>query len=228
MEKKDFVIALGGSVVAPDGIDTDFLRKFHDFIKAEVKKGLRFVIVIGGGKITRVYQKAAAEITDISDEDKDWIGIYATRFNAHLVKAIFKEQANPIVLDSRFRVKEFGKYPVVIGAGWKPGWSTDFVACQIACDFNIKKVIILGKPDYVYTADFEKDHNARPLEKISWQDYLKLIPKKWSPGLNSPVDPIAASLAEKENLKVIVAGGKSLDNLKQILRGNKFKGTVIN
>ncbi len=86
----------------------------------------------------------------------------------------------------------------------------------------------MGKPDYVYTADFEKDHNARPLEKISWQDYLKLIPKKWSPGLNSPVDPIAASLAEKENLKVIVAGGKSLDNLKQILRGNKFKGTVIN
>ncbi len=224
---KDFVIALGGSIVAPKDINTDFLKKFYSFIKKEIKKGNRFIIVIGGGKITRIYQKAASEITNVDNKDNDWIGIHATRLNAHLVRTLFKKEAHPVVFDDRFKVKEFKDYPIIIGAGWKPGWSTDFVSCQIACDFKIKEVIILGKPDHVYTADFEKDKNAKPIKKISWQDYLKLVPKKWSPGLSSPVDPVAACLARKENLKVVVAEGKNLDNLQQILNGNDFKGTTI-
>jgi len=45
--------------------------------------------------------------------------------------------------------------------------------------------------------------------------------------LNSPVDPVAARLAKKENLKVVVAEGENLKNFQQILIGGKFKGTII-
>lgn len=224
---KKFVIALGGSIAVPQEINTDFLRRFYNLIKEQIKQGKKFIIVIGGGGVCRKYQKAAAQITKLLDEDKDWLGIHVTRLNAHLLRTIFRRQANPVIIDERFKVKKFGKYSVVIGAGWKPGCSTDFDAFQTAIDFNIKQVIVLGKPDYVYTSDFERDPTAKPIAKITWQDYLKLIPSKWSPGLHTPVDPVAARLAKKENLEVIVAAGKDLNNFKKILQAKNFKGTVI-
>lgn len=222
-----FIIALGGSLVFQERIDTAFLRKFYKFIIAQTKKHRKFIIIIGGGKITRDYQNSAQKICNVSNSDKDWIGIHATRLNAHLVRTIFKKQANPIIFEQRFKIKEFGKYKIIIGAGWKPGWSTDFVACQIACDFNIKQAIILGKPDYVYDSDPRNNPKAKKIKKITWQDYLKIIPKKWSPGLHSPVDPVASNLAKKENLKVALAYGRDLKNLENILNNKKFKGTIL-
>jgi len=225
--KKQFVIALGGSAVYPDKIDIEFLKKFRDFIFEKINAGYKFAIIIGGGKLCRQFQLAAAEVANVAEEDKDWIGIHSTRLNAHLLRTIFREAAHPVLFKERFKIKDFGGYSVIIGTGWKPGNSSDFVAIQIAVDLGINNVLILGKPDYVYTADFEKDSNARPLEKISWQDYMELIPAEWNPGMSSPVDPVAARLAEKEKLKVIVANAKDLENVGKILEGKEFKGTIL-
>jgi len=226
-KEKKFIIALGGSVICPKEIDTGFLRKFHQFLRKEIKRGRKFIIVPGGGIVARKYQIAASKITRVLDEDKDWLGIHATRINAHLLRTIFRAGANPVIFDERFKIKKFGKYSIIIASGWRPGWSTDYVALQIAADFNVKQIVILGKPDYVYTSDFEKDHTSKPVEKMTWKDYLKIIPPQWSPGLHAPVDPVAARLAKKENIKVIVANGRELNNLKKILQGEKFKGTTL-
>ncbi len=222
-----FVIALGGSVAFPRGIDIDFLKDFHSFIKKEIKKGNQFIIVVGGGHITREYQQGVAQITKVNDEDKDWIGIHATRLNAHFLRTMFRQESHSVVFDSRFKLKGFDGHAVIIGSGWRPGNSTDFVAVQIAADLAINRVIILGKPDYVYTSDFEKDNTAKPIEEITWADYLKLIPKTWEPGLHAPVDPVAARLAKKEGIRVIVAKGKDLRNLGNILGNKRFKGTIL-
>jgi uridylate kinase len=224
---KKFVISLGGSVICPKEIDTKYLRRFYQFIKREIKKGYKFVIVAGGGHTARSYQKAITKIKKVSDENKDWLGIEATKLNALLLKTILKKESHPIIFDKRLKIKNFGKYPIIIGSGWKPGWSTDFVTVQIAADFKIKPAILLGKPAYVYTANPDKNKNAKPIEKMSWEDYFKIIPKKWSPGLHAPVDPIAAKLAQKEKIPVIVAGGKDLRNFKKILKGERFKGTIL-
>jgi len=226
-EKGNFVISLGGSLAFSEKFNLDFLKEFYFFIKREIKKENKFIIVAGGGEITRKYQRTASQITKTSNEDKDWLGVHATRLNAHLLRTIFKKEANPVVFDKRFKIKNFGQYPIIIASGWRPGWSTDYVAVQIAVDFKIKLVINLSKAAYVYTADFEKYPYAKPIERMSWQDYLKLIPKKWKPGLRIPVDPIAAKLAKKENIKVIMVSGLDFDNLRNILRGKKFKGTIL-
>ena len=42
---KTVVVALGGSIVHPDGIDVEFLKKFKKFIKPFIKKGTKFVFV---------------------------------------------------------------------------------------------------------------------------------------------------------------------------------------
>lgn len=222
-----FVVSLGGSVVIPDKINFILIKRFSALIKKEVKKGKKFVIIVGGGKISREYQEALYKVSKSSCEEMDWIGINVTYLNSFLLKSSLAKEANPVIFDKRFKIKNFNKYSVIIGCGWRPGRSTDFVSTQIATDFGIKKVVNLGKPDYVYSSDFKKDKNAKPIYKISWDDYLEIIPKKWRPGLNTPFDPVAAKLAKKKNIQVIIASGEDLNNFKKIIENNSFKGTVI-
>ncbi len=225
--QKKIVIALGGSIICPKEINTNYLRDFYFLIKKEVKNGHRFVIITGGGDVARNFQKAALLVNRVPNKERDWIGIYATYLNAHLLKAIFKKEAHPSIFNARFKVRDFNGHSVIIGSGWSPGWSTDFVAAQIATDFNIKKILILGKPDYVYTSDPSNDDQAEPIKEIKWKNYLKIIPSRWTPGLSLPVDPIAARLAKKNDKEIIVADGKNLANIRKILREKKFKGTKL-
>ena len=222
---KNVVIGLGGSIVYPDGIDVDFLTKFRVFLKQEIKKGRKFVIVIGGGRVARVYQEAASKIVKVTDEDKDWLGIHATRCNAHLLRTIFRDIADPVVFDARHKRKKL-KYPVTIASGWRPGWSTDYVAAQIAIDLKIPEVIIWGKPEYVFDRDPMKFSEAKPYSEISWKAYRKIIPAKWSPGAHAPVDPIAAKTAASKRLRCIVVG-RDFENCRNLLAGREFEGTVI-
>lgn len=226
-KNKQFVISLGGSVLVSDEIDVKFLKDFCCIIKKEIKKGSKFVLVVGGGATARNYQKAASQVARVSNESKDWIGIYATCLNAQLVKAAFEKEANPILFDKRFKLKNFGKHSIIVGCGWQPGWSTDFDTVQVAVDFGIKTVVNLGKPDYVYTGDPEKDKTVKPIKQMTWQEYFKLVPPTWTPGAHYPVDVMAAKLAKKKDIKFIVAGGKNLANFQKILRGEKFKGTTL-
>ncbi len=225
--EKELVINLGGSALIEAGkIKTQLIKNFANLIKKEVRKKKRFIIVVGGGETARIYQKAGEKL-GAKSYHQDWLGILATKLNAYLLKIALGKIAEEKFFEKRFAFKKFGSKKVILATGWEPGWSTDFVALQIASDFKIKKVIILGKPDYVYTKDFTKFKSAQPLKDLTWKEYLKLIPKKWTPGLKVPVDPVGARLAKKENIKVIVAKAGDLKNLKNILECKKFKGTLI-
>jgi len=183
------------------------------------------VLVLGGGALARRFQDAAGAVANVNDEDKDWIGIHATRLNAHLLRTVFREVANPVILDSRSKIARL-RYPVTIAAGWRPGWSTDYVALQIAADLGAKEAIIAGKPAYVYNKD-PKYPDAKKFLAVNWRDYGKLVPKKWKPGLHAPVDPVGAALAAHEGLKAIVVDGRDLRNFSALLKGKEFRGTII-
>ncbi len=223
-----YVISLGGSLIVPNGhIDTKFLKKFKTFIVNRTKKGDRFVIITGGGGVAREYQTAAREVTKLTRDDLDWLGIHATRINAHLLRTIFRDVARPVICKDPTRIKSSSKYPVIIAAGWKPGWSTDYVATRIAKRLKAEVVINLSNIDYVYTADPRKDKKAEKIETISWIDFRKIVGNEWDPGLSAPFDPVASRLAHKSGIPVIVANGQDIKNLGVILRGGKFKGTKI-
>lgn len=224
--EKRAVIAVGGSIVCPDEIDVVFLRKFISYIKRQVKKGYKFVFVIGGGRVCRKYQKAGGEIAKLKVIEKDMIGIAVTRLNAYFIKTLFGEIAEPDLFDYRHKFSGFKKKSVIIACGWEPGRSTDLDAILAAFDFGLKEAIILGNTPYVYTADPEKDKTAKPLKDLTWKEYSKLVPRKWTPGLHSPVDPVASRFAQKHRLDVIVSDG-DFKNLTNILEDKKFKGTLI-
>ena len=223
---KTVVIALGGSIVHPDEIDTAFLKKFKKFLAPFLRRGVKFVLVVGGGRLCRRFQEAAHIVAKVTDEDKDWIGIHATRLNGHLLRTIFRDVADPVMIDARGRLKKL-KYPVTIAAGWRPGWSTDYVSMRIAADFGLGGAIIAGKPSHVYNKDNVKYPDAKPFNILSWHEYRKLVPAKWKPGLHAPVDPVGAALGQKENIKAIVINGRNLKNFAALLNGKEFQGTIV-
>jgi uridylate kinase len=225
---KTILIALGGSIICPQPgkINTVFLKKFKKTILKLIKKGYRFIIVAGGGKICRLYQRAATKIVKLSFEDADWLGIHTTRLNAHLLRTIFRESAYPVVLgEPKKPVKN--NWRLLIAAGWKPGWSTDYIAVLLAKRFKVKKIIDAGNIPFVYNKDLLKYKNASPIKKISWKNYQKLIGTKWIPGLAAPIDPIAAKLARKLKIPALIIKGTELKNLEKVILGQKFKGTII-
>ncbi len=204
------IISLGGSLIIPEEIDTDFLGEFKNLISREAAKGKTFHIITGGGKVCRKYQAAAQLLAAPTDEDLDWIGIKALNLNSELVKVLFKGVAN-----------------VSIYGADKPGNSTDLGAVKLAMAHNAKKVVNLSNTDYVYDSDPKKNPEAKKIEKISWADYRALIPAEWNPGLNSPFDPIASKAAEEAGIEVAIMNGKPIDNLARYLKGESFAGTII-
>ena len=223
------VISLGGSIVAPDGVDIPFLKDFHslisDFLNEDEKR--RFVLVVGGGGPARAWQNAYREISSaVKDEDADWIGVMATRLNAQLIKAIMGDWCNqPIITDPSKTESFTGR--VLVAAGWKPGFSSDYDAVLLAEQFGASMVINLSNIKQVYTDDPRTNPDAKPLDAISWEDFKALVGETWTPGKNVPFDPVATRHAAKLNLKVICAAGKDLPNLRLILEDKPFIGTLI-
>lgn len=220
------IISLGGSLIIPDEIDINFLKEFKDLIISQIKLGKKFIIVTGGGKICRKYQAIAKEISNPSGEDLDWIGIASLRLNAQLLRVIFRDYTHPKIIKNPSEPIDFDM-PVVVGSANEPGHSTDWDAVMIAKNVGAKKIINLSNTDYVYDSDPKINLNAKKIEKISWPEYRKLIPKEWNPGLNTPFDPIASEVAEKEGMEVVIINGKPILNLANYLDGKDFKGTVI-
>jgi len=223
------VISLGGSIVAPEKVDTEFLKNFVSLIRSFIEKDAnnRFIFVVGGGGPARLYQNAYREINgEIRDEEADWVGIMATRLNAQLIKALFSKYCSQDVVTNPMEVAPLTDH-VLVAAGWKPGFSTDYDAVLLAERFGAEMVINLSNIEKVYTADPRTDSSAKPIDKISWVDFRAMVGDEWVPGKNVPFDPIASRHAEKIGLKVICAAGKNIDNLKSILNREEFIGTTI-
>jgi len=224
------ILKLGGSLIVPNGgLDVDYIKKFYTFIRNQVaEKNRRFFILIGGGKLSRHYRDAGAEITghELPNEDLDWLGIHATRLNAHLFRTIFRDLAYPNIIKKYEFIQKPNK-PIVIAAGWKPGWSTDYDAVILAQDYNIKTVIKMSNADHVYNKDPREFKDAKPFDKISWRQYRAMVGDKWNPGEHAPFDPIAAKLASEVEIRVLYVDGRKIDNVAKALDGEKFVGTII-
>jgi len=222
--KETIIISLGGSLVVPEEIDTDFLNKFKKVLQKYFKK-YNFVILVGGGKTARNYLKALSEF-GMKDVDREWLGIKITRLNAEIVKQIFiKNSYNKVFENPKQKIKT--NKEIVVGAGWKPGWSTDYVSVLVAKTYNIKTIINLTNIDYVYDKNPKEFPGAKHFEDINWKDFQKIVGKKWIPGLSMPFDPRASLMAGKEKMKVIIINGNKLKELENFLNNKKFIGTTI-
>lgn len=228
--KGAYVLSLGGSLVVPNGgIDTEFLMAFNKFIRHQVSEyNRRFFLVVGGGATAGQYINAGKTVvgSELTNEDLDWLGIHSTRLNAQLVRTIFRDIADPRVIKHYEIILKVDR-PVVIAAGWKPGWSTDYDAVTLCQDYGVPDILNLSNIDKVFDKDPKKFPDAKPIDEISWKEYRKMVGDEWSPRLNLPFDPIASKLADELKLTVKILNGKNLDNLARALDGKPFVGTTI-
>lgn len=224
------VISVGGSLVVPNqGIDTGFLKNLNKFIREELayNKNRQFFLVVGGGTTARHYRDAGEEVVghELTAEDLDWLGIHATRLNAHLVRTIFRDIAHPFIIKNFDIIRKVPEQ-VVVAAGWKPGWSTDYDAIMLCQDYSVKEVVNMSNISQVFDKNPKEFTDAKPINSMSWTEFRNLVGDEWKPGMNAPFDPIAAQKAQEFGVKVVVLGS-DFSNLKNYLQGKDFLGTVI-
>ncbi|MBQ9495127.1 MAG: UMP kinase [Treponema sp.] len=253
------ILSVGGSIIAPEKPDVDFLCNFIAMARTWVnaKNDRRLIFVAGGGAPARVYQQAyrnvladmvtsqcgmtqsngaesvgtaqgcgANSIVQESSDAADWIGIMATRLNAQLLKACCGNLcSDDVVYNPTGDVQFTGK--ILVASGWKPGFSTDNDAVLLAEKFNADTVVNLSNIEKVHTDDPRTNPDARPLDAISWKDFRDMVGNEWTPGKNTPFDPVASKKAEQLGLTVICASGKNIENIRAILDGTHFIGTKI-
>lgn len=230
-----FIIKLGGSLVIPDHhqFDKEYLEQFRDCLKKYIDQGKKFVVIVGGGEICRWYQEEAKRLCVNQNVDLNWIGAYVTRVNAELVNAFFKPLSHDGIyyqFDKEIEIKK----PILTVGAWKPGKSTNMDAVLMAEKFDSHVVINLSNINYIYDKNPNKFPDAKPLPKITWNDYKKIIEWRTSKFKNShkagdhlPFDPIATQKAEELKLKIVFINGKDLENFKAVLEGKDFVGTTI-
>lgn len=221
------IIKLGGSVIQEslDQINPlliDFVRKIeNEFEKA--------VITVGGGLISRLFQKYAAE-HKATIRDQHQIGIRSLLLQAELVKSIFDQKRTyPILIDNKKRlmyaIKAVKKYDFFITGAWNLGKSSDYETIKNAIYFNTKEVLRITNVDYVYDSDPRTNPNANRIFELTWEEYLNIIgnPKDHEPGKSYPVDPFAAKLAQKHKITM------KLTSLRSFLENNisELKGSTI-
>lgn len=215
--------------MAPDRPDCAFLSAFKKAVEAYLDEdpSRRLIIVTGGGAPARIYQNAAKQVCSrIEDGRLDWLGIRSTHLNGELVKAVFQDYAEDILVTNPTSDIAFSKR-ILVAAGWKPGFSTDTDAVYLAEKFGARMIINLSNIAKVYTDDPKKNPDAKPLDSISWDDFISMVGTEWVPGKNTPFDPIASQKARDLGIKVVCADGREIGNTMAILRGEEFFGTVI-
>jgi len=223
------VISLGGSIIAPKGLDISYLKGFARLVEGYLgaDPGRKLIIVCGGGSLAREYQAALREVSPTAgSEDQDWVGIAATRVNGELVRRILRPWCvEDLVTDPTAAAVFAGR--VMVAAGWKPGFSTDNDAVVLAQRFSAFLVVNLSNVAMVYTEDPRTHPDARALERLTWGEMLGIVGGDWTPGKNTPFDATAARAAAGSRIPVVFAEGRDLANLERILTGGAYVGTTV-
>lgn len=223
------VISVGGSIVVPDGVDVEFVRGFVASLRRRLERQpeAKLALVIGGGSTARAYQEAARALVPDADADTlDEIGIAATRVNAQVIRAAFGSLCRDPVFTDPTKVRSISGR-VLVGGGWKPGFSTDNVTVHLAEALGADTVINLSNIRRIHTADPRTDPDATPLESVTWDELRRIVGEEWVPGANTPFDPVATRRAAELGMTVIAADGRDLANLEALLDGAAFVGTTI-
>ncbi len=229
--KDRIIMSIGGSLIVPNGgIATQFLTKLNSFVRTQLaeKPSRQFFLVAGGGATARHYIDAGRDVVhhELSRDDLDWLGIHSSRLNAHLIRTIFRDIAHPYIIKHYEIIRKVTE-PVVVAGAWKPGWSTDYDAVLLGEDYDVPTVLNLSNIPQVYDSDPNKNADAKPIDRMTWTEFRKMVGDEWIPGMNAPFDPIAARKAQEVGIKVVVMSGENFENVENYFQGKTFVGTVI-
>lgn len=212
------------------GIDPAMIIQYAKDIKEITELGVQIAIVIGGGNI---YRGMNEKETGIERATGDYMGMLATVINGmalqsglekaglftRLQSAIKMEQiAEPYIRRRAIRHLEKGRV-VIFGAGTgNPYFTTDTAASLRAVEIEADVILKGTRVDGVYTADPEKDKDARKYNILSFDEAYRN-------NLNV-MDMTAFTLCRENKLPIIVFDMNVPGNLLKVVNGEKV-GTLV-
>ena len=234
MKYKRILLKLSGEALMGQkqfGIDNDRLKQYAKEIKTVVDAGLEVAIVIGGGNIFRGVQ---AEEGGMVRTQGDYMGMLATVINSMALQSALesagvdtrlqsaielKQIAEPFIRRRAVRHLEKGRVVIFGGGTGNPFFTTDSAASLRAIEIDADVILKGTRVDGIYTADPEKDPNAKRFETITFDEV-------YEKGLKV-MDMTAITLCNENKLPIVVFDMNKKGNLHRLISGEDV-GTLVN
>jgi uridylate kinase len=217
--KKVIVLSLGGSLIIPDNIDINFLKEFKKTILKNSRKS-KFIIVCGGGSIARKYINALREI-GTNEILQSFAGISATRMNARFMSYFFGQNQEEGIPHTIKELDDYMRKSNVIFCGaleYNPHQTSDSTAAEIAKHLKTD-FINLTNVSGLHDKNPKKYKDAKFIPEISWKGLNNMATReKFTPGQHFVI---------MENKITTYILGKNVQQLDNLLNGEKFIGTVV-
>ena len=227
MKKQVIVLSLGGSLIIPDEINSEYLKNFKRVILKNTKK-YKFIVVCGGGNIARKYISALKE-NGIGEDFQSFAGISATRTNARFMSYFFRQDQKRGIPSKMREVKKYIKKFDIVFCGaleYSPHQTSDSTAAQIAEIFKCK-FINLTNVKGLYDRNPKKFKNAKFISEISWEKFDKIANKiQFQPGQHFVLDQTASKIIKKGKIPTYIIG-ENMNQLDNLLNQKNFTGTTI-
>tara|TARA_B100000214_G_C23971044_1_gene630158 strand:- start:3076 stop:3783 length:708 start_codon:yes stop_codon:yes gene_type:complete len=234
MKYKKILLKLSGeSLIGQQkyGIDSLMISSFASEISQIIDDGVQVAVVIGGGNIYRGVEFEGAGFDRVQG---DYMGMLATIINGmalqsalesinvetRLLTAIRMEQiAEPYIRRKAMRHLEKNRVVIFGGGTGNPYFTTDTTATLRAIEIEADIILKGTRVDGIYTADPEKDVNAKKYDSISFDEVLN---KK----LNI-MDLTAFTLCQENNLPIHVFNMNTKGNLYKVCKGESIGTRVV-
>ncbi len=212
------------------GIDPETLAGIADEIVAVHKAGVQIVIVIGGGNIFRGVTAATEGIDRVAG---DHMGMLATVINALALQDAMERRggntrvnsaitmaqvAEPFIRRRAIRHLEKGRIVICAAGTGNPFFTTDSAAALRASELKCEIIFKATKVDGIYTADPEKDPNAK---KIPHATYQRVLAERLQ-----VMDASAIDLARGSSIPIYIFSLREKGNIRRALLGEEI-GSVV-
>ncbi len=222
------VLSIGGSLLFKDGkVNVSYVSKLSKLLNSI--KDRKFVLVVGGGSIARTYIDALEKF-GIKKEALSRFGIGVTRMNARMLANMIGRSANRENFPGSIKdVKNLlMKHRIVCCGGlrYEPDQTSDGTCAKIAKHLKTRFINVTDVQG-LYTSNPKISKNAKFIPDISYEDFSKRINKlKYHPGQHFVLDQHAAKTIKDYKVETFIVG-PSLANLKKLIAGKKYLGTII-
>jgi uridylate kinase len=222
----------GESLMGSDkyGINPEMLNEYAEQIKEISDLGVQIGIVIGGGNIFRGLKGEGEGFDRVKG---DQMGMLATVINSLAMQSALENinlstdvltsiRMEPIAefynKDKAVKSMESGRVVIFSGGTGNPYFTTDTASALRAVEIKADAVLKGTRVNGVYSADPEKDTNAKMYNKISFDEVYKQ-------GLNV-MDLTAFTMCKENSMPIIVFNMNNKGNLKKILLTENI-GTIV-
>src|SRR5216117_14504 len=212
------------------GIDAETLANIADEVVAVHNEGVQIAIVIGGGNIFRGVTAATEGIDRVAG---DHMGMLATVINAialqdalerrgattRVTSAItMAEVAEPFIRRRAIRHLEKGRIVICAAGTGNPFFTTDSAAALRANELECQIIFKATKVDGIYTADPEKDPNAKKIARVTYQ---RVLAERLE-----VMDAAAIDLARGSNIPIYIFSLRETGNIRRALLGEDI-GSIV-